>query len=166
MRPSLLAWTLPTLLIASTAAAQGASPRAEILRSRAQVREVAGEAVAKGLPEAFDFRLYALVWLDLPRDDDAVAKVVTLPADQPLWHSVGPALTLQLTRERSTLRVESVRGSPCSGGMRKPPEVMKACLDDVGQRTAEAKRVVPLFATPRAHLKRVRVSSRTLPPRP
>lgn len=166
-RPLLTTCLLLALLTSAVATAKpGPQPEAKILRSRRQVQRALGKAVASGVPEHFDFSLYSLVWLDLGANPDAMPKIVTLPADQPLNHTVSASIGLRLTRTRPAVQVVLWHDAPCSGGIPKPREVMSACLEQASQSAAAAKKTVLLFATPRARLKRVKVEGRRVPPRP
>jgi hypothetical protein len=169
LRPSVLTFALLATLGAPTARAQPYKPKpttARIFKSRAALAAALGQPIAKQLPASFDFQLFALVWVKLPVAAAPQVKIVTLPADRPLRYSHSGALKIELTRKGTTLRAAMVHDSPCSGGARRPPDMMAACYKRLQASMDAAKRTQVLFATPRARLRRVVATQRRLPPRP
>jgi len=139
-----------------------------IFRSRRALEKRLGRAFAEQLPPEFNFALFSLVWVDLPHTPDALLEIITLPAERSFSLADSPYLGLTLRRSRETLRVELVRDGfgPCSGGIQKPPETMLACHAEAERLLAKAKERLPLFATPRADLKSVKLEVKAAPPRP
>ncbi len=166
--PPLALISLAVLLTTSTAFARSSveAPKAKILRSRTQVRNVAGKKIANEIPVDFDFQLYALLWLAFDANPEATAKIVTLPAGQGHIERHSPSTLLSIVRKRRSLEVTISYDLPCSGGMQKAPKALEQCLASVTAGEVAAKRTVVLFATPRAKLRRVRVKARRAQPRP
>ncbi len=137
-----------------------------IFKSRAAVRRALGRHVARQVPSRFDFTRQALVWIDLPTSAKPKLHIVRVPAKRVLRLHHSSALYIAVQRTPRALRFTLASDSPCSGGMRKPPRVMQACLRQARASRMQARKTLLLFATKRAGLRRASLARRRMPGRP
>lgn len=153
-------------LVPTLAHARQPSPKAHIIKNRAQAQRLLGPHAAQRIPHSFDFTLFSLVWLSQPTDEDAALDIQTLSATAP-HRSTRGTTGLTVERKRHTVHIEVwLDRGPCSGGIAKPEAVLRDCRARVSASIEAAKRTRLLWATPRHKLKRAVVTTQLVPGRP
>lgn len=157
-----------TWLPTTSPAGQGPGVKTRIFRSLSSIERGLGKQVADQIPRSFDFQLFALVWVDLPVAAKPEVKITQLPADFDYGFRIqhSPALTLEIRRKTKVLEIALIADSPCQLGIPQPEEQRKQCSDKLAADMEDAKKTLHLLATPRAHLKTVKVERKHTQPRP
>ena len=161
----------------STVSAQSKVPEAEasavvdiearVFKSRKEVVKHLGQFIADGIPTTFNFKIHSLVWTGLPVNENAGVVIMTLPADTSnvSW-SYSRTMRVEVQRSTTEVLVALRPDNPCMGGMRKRPEVVQSCVENLRVAADKDKELATFFATPRHKLKRVKVQHLPMSKRP